>query len=94
MNRFQQNNRLRQAMASFERTILDESEMSSAYDDYRSEISTDGKNCSSRRDVYPISNGTDWYSMTDERKNSLKSMRTSKTITGERPEGQNKLFHL
>ncbi|XP_033230415.1 uncharacterized protein LOC117181635 isoform X2 [Belonocnema kinseyi] len=80
-------NKLREATETFERTtILDETEMTSTCDDCRSVISTDEKNYLSRRDVYPISNGTDWYSMTDERKNSLKSMRTSKTITGEFPE--------
>ena len=68
--------------------MMDESEMSSVGEDCRSEISTDGKNHIPRHDVHPICNGTDWYSMTAQRKNSLKSMRTSKTITGECPEGK------
>ena len=80
--------RLREATASFERaTILDECELSSVCDDCRSEISTEGKKHPSRRDVLPICNGTDWYGLSTQKKNSFKSMRTSKTITGECPEG-------
>ncbi|XP_023290795.1 uncharacterized protein LOC105695416 [Orussus abietinus] len=68
---------------------MDESNASSVCDECRSEMSTDVVNATTRRDVHPISYGTNWTPRPNfsgfqetQRKASTKSMRASVTVTG------------